>query len=104
MIKNLKIYQKSIIIGINVDETSQDNKIKPGQVDNLIELLEQIITARPGIQIFSAKDVGWLYSVETEAVDIQALLKSRLKRPNSEDYDPKTSDPLDQEKLATLEK
>ena len=97
-------YQKSIIIGINVDETSQDNKIKPGQVDNLIELLEQIITARPGIQIFSAKDVGLLYSVETEAVDIQALLKSRLKRPNSEDYDPKTSDPLDQEKLATLEK
>ena len=97
-------FEKSIIIGINVDETSQDNKIKPGQVDNLVELLEQIITAKPGIQIFSAKDVGWVYDVNTEALDIQVLLKSRLKRPNSEDYDPKTSDPLDQETLATLEK
>ncbi len=95
-------YQRSIIIGMNVDETARDRKVKPEQVERLVELLDQIIQAKPGIQIYNARDVGWLYNISTEALNIPGLLKTRLNKINSPGYDPKTSDPIDQETLSTL--
>jgi len=95
-------YKNSILIGINVDETAMDRKVKPEQAEKLVELLDQIIQAKPGIQIFNARDVGWLYNVNTEALDIPGLIKNRLNKINAPGYDPQSSDPLDQETLSTL--
>tara|TARA_B100000131_G_scaffold321617_1_gene372876 strand:- start:5785 stop:7278 length:1494 start_codon:yes stop_codon:yes gene_type:complete len=95
-------YKRSILIGINVDEHAEIHKTTPEQVAQLVSLLQQIMHAKPGIQIFSEKDVGWYYQTNADAIDIPSLIKTKLNKVNSSKYNPLIRDPLTQEELANL--
>ena len=52
--------------------------------------------------MFSAADVGWEYSADESAIDLEPLLKTRLGIVNSELYKPKDHDPMTQAQLAEI--
>ena len=95
-------YKRSILISVNVDETSTAHKVSAEQVDRLVNVIGQIYQAIPGIQVFSAADVGWEYSADESAIDLEPLLKTRLGIVNSELYKPKDHDPMTQSQLAEI--
>lgn len=95
-------YQRSILIAVNINEKSYTHKFAPGQRDKLLVLIKQILWAKPGIQIYSMKDVGWNYEAGQDALDIPLFIKQKTGRENIKNYDPKTQDPLTSEQLANF--
>lgn len=93
-------YKRSIIIGVNVDDKKYQHKFAPNQREKLLLLIDQILEAKPGLQVYSAKDVGWNYNEGTDALDVSLFVKQKLNKMNLADYDPKTNPPLTQQQLA----
>jgi hypothetical protein len=94
-------YKRSIIIGVNINEKSDIHKLAPGQQVQMLSLIRQILEAKPGMQVYSAKDVGWNYNVDNDALNIPLFVKTKLNKTNIVDYNPKTQPPLTASKLAT---
>lgn len=93
-------YKRSIIIGVNVDEKSRTHKLATGQPQKLLSLVDQILEAKPGLQVFGAKDVGWNYTTETDALNVPLFIKQKLNKVNIAGYNPKTQPPLTTTQLA----
>lgn len=96
-------YKRSIIIGVNIDDKSTTHKFAPSQQDKLKSLIESILEAKPGLQVFGAKDVGWTYNESTDALDIPRFVKQKLNKTNIVDYDPELNPPLTGDELATYD-
>lgn len=93
-------YKRSIIIGVNINEKSKIHKLAPGQREKLLSLVDQILEAKPGLQVFSAKDVGWSYTTETDALNVSLFFKQKLNKINITSYNPKIKPPLTAKELA----
>lgn len=93
-------YKRSIIIGVNVNEKSRTHKLATGQPQKLLSLVDQILEAKPGLQVFGAKDVGWNYTTETDALNVPLFIKQKLNKVNIAGYNPKTQPPLTTTQLA----
>lgn len=93
-------YKRSIIIGVNVNEKSRTHKLAIGQSKKLLSLVDQILEAKPGLQVFGAKDVGWNYTTETDALNVPLFIKQKLNKVNIAGYNPKTQPPLTTTQLA----
>jgi len=93
-------YQRSIVIGVNIDEKNRNHKFAPRQQALLIELIDRILEAKPGLQVFSAHDVGWSKEVGTNALDVPKFVKAKLGKSNLNSYNPKTTAPLTSGQLA----
>ena len=93
-------YKRSILIGVNIDEKSKTKKLAPGQEKSLIELIRQISAAKPGIQVFSAADVGWITDVNTTPLNVANLVHQKLGKRNLQTYFPKERPPLTNIELA----
>jgi hypothetical protein len=94
--------QRSILIAVNIDAESLYHKFAPGQRDKLLLLLDQIIIAKPGIQIYSAADVGWEINAGEDALNVPLFVKQKLGKTNIPNYDPTTQDPLTTTQLANF--
>lgn len=94
-------YKRSIIIGVNINEESDIHKLAPGQQVQMLSLIRQILEAKPGMQVYGARDVGWNYNVNNDALNIPLFVKTKLNKTNIVDYNPKTQPPLTANKLAT---
>lgn len=92
-------YLRSILISVNVDEKNNTHKISTRQTEKLSNLLQQIIIAKPGIQVYGEKDVGWTYDISVDALDVPQYVKAKFGKQNIASYDPKSEDPLTQEEL-----
>lgn len=93
-------YQRSIIIGVNIDELNPIHKFSPGQINSLVKLIKNILEAKPGLQVYSARDVGWVTTEQTDALDVAKLIKQKLNKVNLTSYDPVNNDPLTSQELA----
>ena len=93
-------YKRSILIGVNIDEKSKTKKLAPGQEKTLIELIRQISAAKPGIQVFSAADVGWITNVNNTPLNVANLVHQKLGKRNLQTYFPKERPPLTNTELA----
>lgn len=94
--------QRSIIIAVNVNDKSYTHKFGPSQRDKLLLLIEKILDAKPGMQVYSAKDVGWSYKSGEDALDVALFVQKKLGKSNVAGYDPKTQDPLTSTQLANF--
>lgn len=94
--------QRSILIAVNINDKSYTHKFAPGQRDKLLQLISQIVTAKPGIQIYSMKDVGWYYTAGSDALDVALFIRQKIGKINLRTYDPKTQDPLTSAQLANF--
>lgn len=93
-------YKRSIIIGVNINDKSYQHKFAPSQREKLILLIDQILEAKPGLQVFSARDVGWNVTESTDALNLSLFIKQKLKKVNVVDYDPLSKPPLTSQQLA----
>lgn len=95
-------YQRSIIISVNINDESYSHKFAPNQRDRLLSLIDHILTAKPGMQVYSSKDVGWNCSAYEDALDVQLFVKQKLGKVNIPNYDPRNQDPLTSTALANF--
>ena len=95
-------YQRSIIIGVNIDDQSYNHKFAPNQRDRLISLIDHILAAKPGMQVYSSKDLGWNCSADEDALDVQLFVTRKLGKINIPNYDPRAQDPLTSTELANF--
>ena len=93
-------YKRSIIIGVNINDQSYQHKFAPSQREKLLLLIDQILEAKPGLQVFSAKEVGWNYYESTDALNVSLFVKQKLNKVNVVDYNPKLNPPLTSQQLA----
>ena len=93
---------RTILILVSINEKSKNNKVTPAQQSELIELLGQIIEAKPGIQIFGASDVGWVSSSKFNALNVPLIVKQKFNKSNIANYNPKVRDPLTAVELASF--
>ena len=95
-------YKRSIVISVNIDEKSVIHKVTTKQTQKLIQIIKQFLIAKPGLQVFGAKDVGWEYNVNNDALDIPVLIQSSLGKRNAPGYDPLMNAPLTSQQLAMI--